>query len=346
MAQHEVTKPVELLDDSGHIIEEGWARQLHWKYDRDKIKAPWFRIKEWDYYYVLSEDRGYGITFTMSDLGYAGLFALAWLDFRDRSFSQTDTMSILPMGKTGFSPTSQKGDVSFSDKKLSISYRLKGNERIITVVCPTFVSPKGEVGLSGEIVLTRDPKMDTMCIATSWKENRKAFYLNQKINCMPAKGTITIGKTKYQFDPKDSFGGLDWGRGNWTYKNRWYWGSASGLLKGQPFGWNIGYGFSDRTPASENMLFYKNRAHKLAEVSFHIDTSNYMAPWKFTSSDGRFEMDFEPSIDRTSAVNMGIIRSDQHQVFGYFTGTVTLDDGKMLKVDRFLGFAEDVLNWW
>lgn len=346
MAQHEVTRPVELLDEKGHIIEEGWARQLHWKYDRDKIKAPWFRKKEWDYYYVLSHEGEYGIGVTMSDLGYAGLFAIAWIDLKNRTTTQVDTMSVFPMGKTGFSPTSDKGDVSFRDKKLAISYRLKGNERIITLDCPGFETPDGKRGLSGEIALKRDPKMDTMCIATSWKENRKAFYLNQKINCMPAKGAVTIGKTKYTFDPRESFGGLDWGRGNWTYKNRWYWGSASGLLKGQPFGWNIGYGFSDRTPASENMLFYKNKAHKLAEVTFHIDTTNYTAPWKFTSSDGRFEMDFEPAVDRASAVNMGIIKSVQHQVFGYFTGQVILDDGKKLKVDRFMAFAEDVLMWY
>jgi hypothetical protein len=72
------------------------------------------------------------------------------------------------------------------------------------------------------------------------------------------------------------------------------WGSASGLLDGQPFGWNIGYGFSDRSPASENMLFYKGKAHKLEDVTFHINTSDYMAPWKFTSSDGRFEMVLNP----------------------------------------------------
>ncbi len=125
MAQHEVTRPVELLDEKGHIIEEGWARQLHWKYDRDKIKAPWFRKKEWDYYYVLSHEGEYGIGVTISDLGYAGLFAIAWIDLKNRTTTQVDTMSILPMGKTGFSPTSDKGDVSFRDKKLAISYRLK-----------------------------------------------------------------------------------------------------------------------------------------------------------------------------------------------------------------------------
>ncbi|MCK5784895.1 MAG: DUF2804 family protein [Desulfobacterales bacterium] len=36
----------------------------------------------------------------------------------------------------------------------------------------------------------------------------------------------------------------------------------------------------------------------------------------------------------------------QHQVFGYFSGHVILDDGTRLHLDRFSGFAEDVLNWW
>ena len=163
---------------------------------------------------------------------------------------------------------------------------------------------------------------------------------------MPAEGEIRIGETANPFNPDSSFGGLDWGRGNWTYKNRWYWGSASGLLNGESFGWNIGYGFSDRSPASENMIFHKGKAHKLDEVTFHIDTSDYMKPWKFTSNDGRFEMDFAPILDRYHQFNLLIIKSVAHQVFGYFTGKVILDDDTELKVNRVLGFAEDVFNRW
>ncbi len=62
-------------------------------------------------------------------------------------------------------------------------------------------------------------------------------------------------------------------------------------MKGQPFGWNIGYGIQRPHYARlREPYFYKNKAHKLAEVTFHIDTTNYTAPWKFTSSDGRFEI--------------------------------------------------------
>jgi hypothetical protein len=163
---------------------------------------------------------------------------------------------------------------------------------------------------------------------------------------MAASGKVRIGSSDYSFSPGDSAGGLDWGRGVWTWKNRWYWGSASGWLDGIPFGWNIGYGFSDRSPASENMIFYGGRAHKLGEVSFIIDSSNYLAPWKFSSSDGRFELDFEPAVDRSAKTDLLVVKSVQHQVFGYFSGKLVLDDGKILKLDRFMGFAEDVLNWW
>ncbi len=341
--QRRITEPTELLDEKGHLFKPGYATQLLWRYDRSKIKAGWHRIKEWDYYYILNEK--YGITFTMSDLGFAGLIAVAWLDFERGTFKQEDTIAFLTKGKMNFPSSSTEGDVEFQDKKMKLGYYVESRKRTIRVEVPEFTNSLGEKGLSGKLVL-QQPDMDTMVIATPWEKNRKKFYYNQKINCMPASGTITIGGTEYEFSPDSSFGGLDWGRGNWTYKNRWYWGSASGLLNGEPFGWNIGYGFSDRSSASENMVFYKGKAHKLDEVTFHMDVNDYMIPWRFTSNDGRFEMDFEPIVDRYGTFNLLLIKSVQHQVFGWFSGTVILDDNTELKVDRFLGFAEDVYNRW
>ncbi len=342
--QHRITKPTDLLDEQGHLVEPGYATQLLWTYDRSQIKAGWHRIKEWDYYYILNKD--FGITFTMSDLGYTGLHAIAWLDFTNNTFTQVDNLVLFPKGKTNFPPTSSSGHVSFKNKKLEISFEVHDNTRVINISCPSFENKRGEKGLKGELILHQEPEMESMVIATSWKENPKKFYYNQKINCMRAEGKITIGDHIYEFSPETSFAGLDWGRGNWTYKNRWYWGSASGELNGELFGWNIGYGFSDRSPASENMLFYKGKAHKLDEVTFEIDTNDYMKPWKFSSNDGRFELDFTPAVDRYGKTNLLLIKSEQHQTFGYFSGQVILDDGTKLEIKNFLGFAEDVLNWW
>ena len=141
---------------------------------------------------------------------------------------------------------------------------------------------------------------------------------------------------------------LDWGRGVWTYHNTWYWGSASYHVGGVPFGWNIGYGFGNTSAASENVLFYNGRAHKLSQVKFNIPGGerDFMSPWTFTSDDGRFEMDFVPVLDRAACTDVKLIKSDQHQVFGMFTGKAVLDDGTVIEVRDFPGFAEKVENKW
>ena len=191
-----------------------------------------------------------------------------------------------------------------------------------------------------------------MVIATPFAGAPDHFYFNQKVNCMTARGSVRFDGQEYVFDPATSFAVLDWGRGVWTYKNTWYWGSASGLVDGVPFGFNIGYGFGNTRAASENMLFYKGRAHKLSQVTFHIPgdggkaTPDYMRPWTFTSDDGRFEMDYTPVLDRASCSDVGLIKSDQHQVFGVFNGRAVLDDGTVLNVKGLPGFAEKVINKW
>ena len=339
--QNRITEPCDLLDANGHLIHPGYATRPLWRYDRKKIKAPRHRIKEWDYYYVLDPEQGVGITFTIADLGYVGLAAVCWLDFKQKTSSQFETLSFFPMGGLNLPPASNSGVTRFGNKKLSMGFEVTREGRRLTF--ETHGKNQGE--LKGNILLTRAGD-DDMVIATSWKENPKAFYYNHKINCMHAQGWVTQGSRQYEFKPGTAFGGLDWGRGNWTYKNRWYWGSASGMLDKEPLGWNLGYGFSDRSPASENMVFYKGAAHKLDEIVFHLDVKDYMKPWKISSSDNRFEMDFIPLLDRESAFDYKLMKSIQHQVFGHFTGRMILDDGTILKVKDFFGFAEDVLNWW
>ena len=129
---------------------------------------------------------------------------------------------------------------------------------------------------------------------------------------------------------------LDWGRGVWTCRGTWYWGSASGMVDGVPFGLNIGYGFGDTSAATENALFYGGKLHKLSQVTFHIPRKNgrgaLPGPWTFDSDDRRFRMKFRPILDRAACPSAGVVRSGQHQVFGSFTGTAVLDDGTAVRL--------------
>ena len=73
---------------------------------------------------------------------------------------------------------------------------------------------------------------------------------------------------------------------------------------------------------------------------------DYLSPWTFSDDEGRFDLRFEPVMDRSAKIDALVICSDQHQVFGRFSGTVTLDDGRKLRIDNLMGFAEKVRNKW
>ena len=340
MRNHEVTTVQPLLTEQGGLREPGWSRRLYQKYSRRDIKAPKFRIKEWDYYLIISEKNNFGVALTISDDGYIGLQSASLLDF-SKPWEHTETiLNAFPMGKLRLPTTSEKGNTSYHDKRLDMDFIVSEGSRRLVCNFKNFLDGKD---FSCDITLEQ-PDMDTMVIATPWAEKETAFYYNQKINCMRASGKATFDGRDYVFDPSTDFGTLDWGRGVWTYDNTWKWGSGNADVDGHKFGFNIGYGFGDTTAASENVIFWDGVAHKLDDVTFNIPETGYTDPWTFTSSDGRFEMSFEPIIDRAAKIDIKLIVSDQHQVFGRMSGKAILDDGTVIEIKDVLCFAEDVHN--
>lgn len=359
--QHEMTVQGPLLDEKGALVERGWARRTVKAYDRAAIRAPGLRIKEWDYYCALGGR--FGVALTIADNGYMGMASASVLDLE--SAAEITVSEIVPatFGSLGAPASSDAGNYSFSRNGVSLRFIREPGCRIVEVDWPAFrsgakdgrakpsgcvarASPlDGQTGLSGRIVFGQ-PEMDTMMIATPFPRSKKAFFYNQKINCMPADGRIKFGLLEIPFEPSTAACVLDWGRGVWTYSNTWYWASASSWVGGVPFGFNLGYGFGDTSAASENALFYGGKAHKLDAVKFDIPEFSYLGPWKVFDNEGRLSMNFTPILDRASDTNVLIIRSNQHQVFGRYSGTAVLDSGEKLEFSGVPGFAEKVYNRW
>ena len=335
---HEVTQRHPLLDERGELREPGWSRSLVQRYDRSQIKAPKWRIKEWDYYLVLNKD--FAGAFTISDDGYIGLQSVSLLRFDGTPWEHTETvLKPFPMGKLKLPSDSSYGVTEYRDNRLRMKFEARDGRRRITCDFEKFCDGKP---FKCDIVLAQPP-MDSMVIATPW-DKKHAFYYNQKINCMRASGYMEFDGVRYEFDPATDFGTLDWGRGVWTYDNTWFWGSGNADLEGKAFGFNIGYGFGNTAAASENVIFYEGKAHKFDDVTFCIPESGYMDPWKFTSSDGRFEADFIPALDRAAKIDFKVLVSDQHQVFGRMSGKAILDDGREIRFTDLMCFAEKVHN--
>jgi len=345
MAEQHLLKEGLLLDDKGNLAECGYAFSLVKKYDRSLIKAPKGRIKEWDYYYVGNKERG--IALTIDDNGYMDLVSCTVFDFRAPGYVEKSVMHPFSYGKRHLPSSSMEGDTVYVDKKVTMKFTHEGTKRHLYCVWPKF-GAKGE-DLRCDIFL-EETNGQSMVIATPFKKQGH-FYYNQKINCLRASGYAKLGEDFIDLN-KDTYGVLDWGRGVWTYQNTWFWSSLNSVQDGHVIGWNLGYGFGDTSAASENMLFVDQKVYKLNDVVFDIpmgkgDKDDYLKPWHFRSVSKDIDLTFTPIIDRHGGGNMLVVKSNQHQVFGTFSGRFLVDNlTTPIEIHDLPGFAEKVFNRW
>lgn len=338
MPQNEITSAQPLFGKDGCLANPGWGRKLFFDFDPKQMAASYERLRAWDYYFV--GDENFGIAISIAFVGSFSRAAVQVLNFRENQYISEMIMTPEDI----LQPRDDNGTVFLrTPKGEEAMYIRKPGKTYMKLSIPGYHNGQG---LSWDITLDV-PETDRMMIATPFSEGKELFFYNEKLNCMRASGTVKLGDTVHTFDPSKDFGVLDYGRGVWPLQNRWYWGSASGQLDGKLFGFNIGYGFGDLSHATENMFFYEGRAHKFDEIFFHIPVNGFMAaPWHIVSNDGRFDMEFAPMFDRQTIVDITKGGSLQHQVFGHYTGKAVLDDGTVLQVKDFFGFAEDVINNW
>ena len=152
--QHEVTRKQDLLCKDGTIAEEGWAREPLWKYDRKRIRSNRLRIKEWDYYLITDPEKEFSFAATFSDLGFAGLFVIAFIDYRRKATSQTSAIKLFTLHRTGLasSPEDDNG-VTFFNKDMLLSFVTKNRRRHLIISAPKLRLPNGKEGFKAEITL-------------------------------------------------------------------------------------------------------------------------------------------------------------------------------------------------
>ena len=342
--QHRITKPSKLLNKQGELIQKGYATAPILRYRRRDVKKN-LRLKEWDYYLIYNDD--YGVAITVGKSMFAGIISATIIDLKNKKEKTKTAIVFFKISELNMPESSKRGDIIYHSKQVDLSFRQVEGTRKLNMKIKSCVNGADFVAA---IILSEEPK-DSMVIATPFAEDNKAFYYNQKIIGMRASGGVAIGDKIYDFSPDTSFGLLDWGRGVWPYNTTWYWSAAQGIVNDKIFGFNLGYGFGDTTAATENMIFYDGKANKIKEVYFMIPKyklgePDYMKPWIITSSDHRIEMDFIPIFDRSLNLSLLVISTNQHQVFGKFTGTAVLDDNTIIYVKDFMGFAERVENKW
>ncbi|MBQ6266108.1 MAG: DUF2804 domain-containing protein [Clostridia bacterium] len=340
--QHRITEKTPLLDENGKLTEPGYCTENLYEYDRKAIKARPTRIKEWDFYQIT--DGRYMLQITISDISLAGAAIFTLVDMRTGERYEVMNISLLTFGRMGMeSDAMSEHTLSRHRRNFDLDINVTKNETAIKLA-----AVKNGQNVTADLSLAMMDGLESLVMAVPFTGNDKQFYLNQKINSMPVTGTVTYGDLTVEFTPDRAFALLDWGRGVWPYAQQWYWGNGTTRLEnGDLFGFEIGWGFGDMSAATENMLFYNGKAHKLGKITMTRDESDWLAPWHFTCEDGRFEMTMTPYFDNfTSNRVLGLVGNICHQVFGKWEGTVTLDDGTVVEIKDMDAFCELSDNMW
>ncbi len=342
MKQNEITSKQPLLDANGNVANPGYCVTSNYIYDRKAIKADPWRIKEWNFYQI-SDDR-YTVQMNFSDVSYAGFGKFKVFDRLTGECVDALGLDLFTKGKYNM-PECDEVDHEMHCKKKDFDFRIEviGEKRYLKLDAST--GKHGRIEASFELICPK--KLEYLMMAVPFKK-AKQFYLNKKMNCMPAKGYVKFGDKTWNFDAAKAFGVLDWGRGVWPYKCDWYWGNGSTYLPdGKIFGFEIGWGFGEMEQFTENTLFYDGKAHKIEKITLHRDEKDFMKPWVFSSSDGRFEMTMIPEYDNFNDLGLkNIFGMKTHQVHGKWSGQVILDDGTKIDIKDMHAFCEYSDNRW
>jgi len=314
--ERELTAPYSLVAPDGRLNGQaiGWSRL---PLCDATLPGPAGRRKRWNYWSFGTPDLQF--IAAVVDADYMRLAFVDLLIFADRRWREgrlTLPLVARPRmgGRTG-------DDVVFhwGGRRIEMLSNDEGVD--VLVRWPGF--PGGD--LSAELRAQPTPRQESINVTIPWSPTR--YHFTSKQPAVPAHGTVRVGGETYTLSGPDSFAALDFARGVWRYDSAWNWVSASGRdRKGRIVGLNLGAGWTDGTPMTENGVVVDGIAHKIGcPVRFDHDPGDLMRPWRIRSADGTtVDLEVAPFYHHRLNVELGVLRSKLDQVFGRATGIVRL----------------------
>ena len=344
--QTEYTEKTPLLDSDGRLLAKGWARKNVFEYNRDYVKKGIISRKEWDFYTIYDDD--YQVLISFANINIGGYVAAKLVNLRTGDvlcdsisyFAGADkhVSHSIPDAPSRFKDKIGKSEFDFHTKEAERTLRYKG----------VYKGEKVEVSANMEI----KEGLESITTVFPFDGDETKYFMTTKQMCMPCDVKFVYGDHVYKLSKENAFCSLDWVRVNTVHEMVWYWGSGSQYVtdeKGEKhlFGFEITWAIGNESNATETCIFYDGKVHKFGAVDVEKFPKNrFLAPWKFISEDGRFNMTMNPTLDNHSDVDFKVGRMNCHQVYGIWNGDVTLDDGTKIEIKDLFTFCEYVENRW
>ena len=341
--QEEYTQPTTLLGKNGTLLAAGWARHGLFEYDRSRVKHK-KRRKEWDFYQI-SNGR-YMVQLNFANISIGGYASAMLVDLKQRKILAS-TMAPFVGGADKYVLPAR------GDELNRVDFQVGGVSFLAdTTETARHLRFEGK-GFLADFTMDILPGQENITTVLPFDGYPDRYFMTTKQNCLACEGVFKAPGVEQQFSREDTFCVLDWGRVCTPYRLVWYWGNGSARITEEDgsehlFGFEITWGIGNESHATETCLFYDGRAHKIGPVDVETfpKPDGYLKTWKFVSRDGRFNLSMEPFYDHHSDLNVLVMRMHSHQVHGLWSGTVTLDDGRVLSIKDMYAFCEYVENRW
>ncbi len=332
----EITTSTLLCNADGNLNPEavGWSRKpLH----VCNLQGRFPRKKKWDYWCITGER--FLFSATIAHIDYLALGGMYFLEYETGRFTEKGAIKPFPRRPVMANLVEQTEEFRLCGTRL----RFEQSGTVLRMsVRAGALSGKP---FTADIHISRPVEKESLNVVIPW--NRSTFQFTSKQQCLPAEGRLCWGKEEFVFAPGTAFACLDYGRGIWPYRTTWNWASFSGYSGGSEVGINMGAKWTDGTGMNENGILYNGRLHKIHEdILFEYDDKDFMRPWRMrTMSSDMVRLEFVPFYEKAGSVNLAVIRSKTHQMFGRYSGTLTID-GATIPIDNMVGWAEEHRARW
>ncbi len=194
-------------------------------------------------------------------------------------------------------------------------------------------------GLVAEVQLDFDQQQP---LALAAPTGYNGWTYTEKNNALRVSGSLLSDGQPLELTK--ARGGIDFSAGFMRRETSWRWSSINTLLDGVPFGLNLACGVNE-TGLCENALWYDGNIQHLSPARFEFDRGQ-ATPWRISTLCGEVDLTFQSDFCRQEKLQLGILASNFRQYVGFYSGTLRLNDGRVLQLQHCLGLAEDHYAKW
>ena len=311
----EIETPQELLDSSGCVIKEGWARRPIWHLDRKLVSLPHVLIKDWDRF-IISDDNGkWLVVSTVSRIGTRSVYSIVYVDLETGQVLDC-VRKKKASTKTQLPPSSDIDcEINYSCQEMRTAFIRRDNIRNILICVPDLEIPGQGKGIDARFILDQNPDCETFVSVSSLSKSGRSFLLNEISTSIPVHGILRRGDRTDEMVPSAVRAIYDMGRGRFATRP---------MFKAVFNNGKAGLSMVDNNSCA---LSVNGKLHVVTGIRTEYSDDGFSA----RSRDGKLVLSLENGIIRHN--------SDIKQLFGSICGHASLEDGTELDLDRMTGVA-------